>query len=111
MTDTLLALIQSTQNLYERFEREFILDVQIPIFEEEVHELIAATQAKDSTTQHIAEETCDVFVTAIGMALAAGVSVEELMTQAQAVIQKNDAKTHASHYVNEQGKIARRQSD
>ncbi len=107
MTDTLQDLIRSTQALYDRFEQAFHIDKQLPIFEEEVRELIEAAQLGEDT-QHIAEEAGDVFVTAIGLALAVGVSAEELMAQARAVIAKNDAKTHASHVVNEYGKIARR---
>lgn len=107
MSDTLQDLIRSTQALYERFGQTFHLAAQLPIFEEEVRELIEAATAGEDT-QHIAEEAGDVFVTAIGLALATGVSAEQLITQAQAVIAKNDAKTHATHHVNENGKIARR---
>lgn len=107
MSDTLQALIASTQALYERFGQEFHIEKQLPIFEEEVRELIEAAQAGEDT-QHIAEEAGDVFVTAIGLALAVGVAPEQLVAQARAVIAKNDAKTHASHFVNEDGKIARR---
>jgi NTP pyrophosphatase (non-canonical NTP hydrolase) len=109
-TDTLHALIQSTVDLYARFDRPFNRDRQLPIFEEEVRELIEA--ARDGTnTAHVAEEAGDVFVTAIGLALAAGATPEQLMQQAQAVIDKNNAKTHATHHVNAHGKIARRKPE
>lgn len=105
--DTLHDLIHSTVDLYERFGRTFNLAAQLPIFEEEVRELVeAATEGSD--THHIAEEAGDVFVTAIGLALAAGATPEQLIAQAQLVAQKNNAKTHDTHYVNEHGKIARR---
>lgn len=107
MSDTLAELIRSTVDLYERFGQQFKLDVQLPIFQEEVRELIEAAQ-EQSSTDHIAEEAGDVFVTAIGLALAAGANPEQLIRQSQAVIAKNDAKTHQSHYVNAQGKIARK---
>lgn len=106
-TDTLRDLIQSTVDLYQRFDRTFNLKAQLPIFQEEVNELITAAQA-GGNTQHIAEEAGDVFVTAIGLALAAGATPEQLIAQAQAVVQKNNAKTHQTHHVNEDGKIARR---
>ena len=105
--DTLAELIHSTMALYERFGRRFEIDAQFPIFQEEVNELLAAVREK-STTDHIAEEAGDVFVTAIGLALAAGATPEQLINQAQAVIAKNNAKTHETHKVNEHGKIARR---
>lgn len=107
MTDTLQELIRSTMDLYERFDREFNLAAQLPIFEEEVRELIEAAQAGENAG-HIAEEAGDVFVTAIGLALASGVRREQLIEQVQAVIRKNDAKTHTTHHVNAAGKIARR---
>ena len=107
MTDTLKELIRSTVDLYDRFGQKFNIAAQLPIFEEEVRELIEA--ANDGTdTSHTAEEAGDVFVTAIGLALAAGATPEQLIAQTQAVIAKNDAKTHETHHVNEHGKIARR---
>lgn len=106
MSDTLRDLIQSTINLHERFGVIPQFDVTLKVFQEEVHELIEAAQA-GTDLQHIAEEAADVFVTAIGMCLAAGVNGEAIINQTRAVIAKNDAKTHATHAINEHGKIAR----
>jgi NTP pyrophosphatase (non-canonical NTP hydrolase) len=107
MLDTLRDLIDSTINLHKRFGVTPQLEVTLRVFQEEVDELIeAAQQATDK--QHIAEEAADVFVTAIGMCLAAGVDGEEIIKRTRAVIEKNDAKTHLTHTINENGKIARR---
>ncbi|NDJ87146.1 MAG: hypothetical protein GYB66_14805 [Chloroflexi bacterium] len=107
MADTLRDLIQSTQALYERFGQTPQHSIVKRVFEEEVAELIEATE-EGLDHQHIAEEAADVFVTAIGMCLAAGLDTELLIRQAHAVIAKNNAKTHETHAINEYGKIARR---
>ena len=58
---------------------------------------------------HIAEESADVFVTAIGVCFASGIDVDRLVEQVYAVIAKNDAKTHETHVYHD-GKIRRRSS-
>jgi NTP pyrophosphatase (non-canonical NTP hydrolase) len=105
-SDSLRSLAQSTRAFYQRFDVEPVLADTIQNFQEEVRELIEAAQSK-SDTHHIAEETADVFVTAIGICFAVGVDVDQLIEQVYKVIAKNDAKTHATHtYAN--GKIRRR---
>lgn len=106
--DALRDLAQSTADFYARFGVQPQLGEAIPIFEEEVRELIEA--ARDgSDPAHTAEECADVFVTAIGILYASGISVERLVEQVYAVVAKNDAKNHATHvYVD--GKIRRRAS-
>ena len=104
--DSLRDLAQSTHEFYERFGVEPQLNDCIQNFQEEVRELIEAAQA-GTDKAHIAEETADVFVTAIGICFASGVEIERLVEQVYAVITKNDAKTHETHvYAN--GKIRRR---
>ena len=74
-------------------------------FQEEVRELIEA--ARDGSDKaHIAEESADVFVTAIGVCFAAGLDVDRLVEQVYTVIAKNDAKTHETHAYSD-GKIRR----
>lgn len=106
--DSLRDLAQSTRAFYERFGVQPQLENCIQNFEEEVRELIEASR-DGSNQDHIAEEAADVFVTAIGICYAAGVSVERLVEQVYAVIDKNDAKTHETH-VYHNGKIRRRSS-
>lgn len=103
--DSLRDLAQSTRAFYERFSVEPQLDDCIQNFQEEIRELIEAAQA-GTDKAHIAEETADVFVTAIGICFATRVEIEWLVEQVYAVIAKNDAKTHETHaYSN--GKIRR----
>jgi NTP pyrophosphatase (non-canonical NTP hydrolase) len=105
--DPLRDLIQSTLDLYQRFSVEPTLKLSARVFREEVDELLeAANNGQD--LDHVAEEAADVFVTAIGICLAAGVDVEQLIDRTQAVIEKNNSKTHETHHINEYGKIARR---
>jgi NTP pyrophosphatase (non-canonical NTP hydrolase) len=104
--DSLRDLAQSTEEFYQRFGVQPQLENCITNFQEEVHELIEA--ARDgSDPAHIAEESADVFVTAIGVCFASGIDVERMIEQVYRVIAKNDAKTHETH-VHKDGKIRRR---
>jgi phosphoribosyl-ATP pyrophosphohydrolase len=104
--DSLRDLAQSTQNFYERFGVVPELNGCIQNFREEVNELIEAAQTGENKV-HIAEEAADVFVTAIGVCFASGVSVDALIDQLYRVIAKNDAKNHETHVYSD-GKIRRR---
>lgn len=107
--DPLRDLIDSTLAFYQRFDVQPQLEAATLVFEEEVDEFIEA--AHDNTSRiHIAEEAADVIVTVIGLCEAAGVTGDELVEQIYAVIAKNDAKTHDTHEINTNGKIARRKS-
>ena len=105
--DTLKSLIESTEEFFARFDATPQLSTTLRVFQEEVGELIES--AKEGVDMnHIAEECADVFVTAIGICLAHGIDAEQILAQTQMVIEKNDAKTHETHAINEYGKIARR---
>jgi NTP pyrophosphatase (non-canonical NTP hydrolase) len=104
--DSLRELTRSTAEFYARFGVTPVLQDAVPIFEEEVRELIEAART-GTDKDHIAEEAGDVFVTAIGICLASGIEVDQLLAQVYAVVAKNDAKTHETHHYVE-GKIRRR---
>lgn len=104
--DSLRDLAVSTREFYERFDVQPQLADCIQNFQEEVRELIEAAQ-DGSSADHTAEESADVFVTAIGICFASGIPVERLVEQVYAVIAKNDAKTHQTHVYHD-GKIRRR---
>lgn len=106
--DSLRDLAQSTRDFYDRFGVEPQLENCIQNFQEEVRELIEAARA-GSDNDHIAEETADVLVTAIGICFSRGIDVEQIVQQVYRVIAKNDAKTHETHVYHE-GKIRRRSS-
>ena len=104
--DALRDLAQSTADFYARFGVHPQVNDAIKNFEEEVRELIEA--AREGTDgDHIAEESADVLVTAIGVCFASGLDVERIIEQVYAVVAKNDAKTHETH-VHLDGKIRRR---
>lgn len=104
--DPLRDLIASTLAFYARFDVTPQLEPATKVFQEEVNEFIEAAHADDVT--HTAEEAADVIVTVIGLCTAAGVSPDQIIDQMYAVIAKNDAKTHETHMINANGKIARR---
>ena len=106
--DALRDLAESTSDFYARFDVQPQVDDAIQNFGEEVQELIEAARAGDDL-DHIAEESADVFVTALGVCFASGIDVERIVQQIYAVIAKNDAKTHETHIVHT-GKIWRRSS-
>jgi hypothetical protein len=104
--DALRDLAQSTQAFYARFGVTPELQNCITNFNEEVFELVQAAMAGDNPA-HTAEEAADVFVTAIGVCLASGITVDQLVTAIYQVAAKNDAKTHDTHVFRD-GKIRRR---
>lgn len=108
LEDPLRRLAASTQALYERFGVTPSVAEAVPVFEEEVRELIEAVRQAESA-QRIGEEAADVMVTVLGICFAAGLNVENVAQQIQTVIAKNDAKTHDTHAVID-GKIRRRQA-
>ncbi len=106
--DALRDLAQSTADFYARFDVVPQREDAIMNFEEEVRELIEAARA-GTDLDHIAEESADVIVTALGVCFASGIDVDRIVQQVYAVIAKNDAKTHETHVVHT-GKIRRRSS-
>ncbi len=104
--DPLRQLAASTQAFYDRFGVIPMPEDAIPVFEEEVRELIEAVRQGDTAT-HIGEEAADVIVTVLGVCFAAGLTIDDLITQIDAVIRKNDAKTSETHAVID-GKIRRK---
>ena len=94
---------------HERFgitgaaSREELLS-RIPIQDEEVRELQAAILGESD--ERVASEAADVLFVAIGtvLSLAPALAAEAI----REVIEKNDAKTRATHHVNDAGKIVRR---
>lgn len=107
MNDTLRDLIQSTADFYARFDYRPPFEAVLRVFQEEVGELIEAVESGQDK-DHMAEEAADVFVTAIGLCLTAGVEPEAIIRQTRMVIDKNNAKTHDTHHIDANGKIARR---
>jgi hypothetical protein len=107
-SDALRDLALSTKAFYKRFGVQPELNSCVRNLREQVLKLISVAQAKKDTTQ-IAEETVDVFITAIGLCYAAGVDVDTLMNQVYDVIEKNDAKTQLTHVYTD-GRIHRRLS-
>jgi NTP pyrophosphatase (non-canonical NTP hydrolase) len=104
--DPLRGLAKSTQAFYERFNVIPDPEDVIKVFEEEVRELIEAVRLRHDAL-HIGEEAADVMVTVLGVCYAAGLNIEDLIVQIEAVIRKNDAKTQDTH-AQIDGKIRRK---
>lgn len=107
MSDALHHLWESSAEFYERFdcyppETHALLRVM----NEEYFELIEAAFSGDNHA--LADEAADLVVTIMGTLMSCGVGLAELERAMERIAAKNDAKTHETHYVNSNGKIARR---
>ena len=116
--EVLQELWDSTVTLHDRFypNHDIPFEARWRVFMEEVGEflLAASVATHDETIQsdeELAKECADVIVTAMGILMCFGLTYDHLSQAIQAVIEKNDSKTHKTHEVNAQGKIARVQSN
>lgn len=88
----------STRGLHDRFGITPEIDSQAALIREEAEEVIAA--ARDEGADELAAEIADCIVVLMGMGMARGIALDRLQDAMNAVIAKNDAKTHETHYVN-----------
>ena len=103
------ALVRSTDDLHERFGTRQTVYEALACFEEEIHEFKAEAITGNLLYAYpLTEEAVDVIVTLLGVLRAAGVDNGELASMMLAVTMKNDAKTHTTHAINSEGKIARK---
>ena len=107
-SDALRDLAISTRAFYKRFGVQPEITLCVRNLREQVVRLIEVAQSSKDTNQ-VAEETVDVFITAIGLCYAAGVDIDTLMNEVYDVIEKNDAKTQLTHIYTD-GRIRRRLS-
>lgn len=107
MNDLLHALWQSSEDFYERFGM-YPPDTraQLRVMTEECFEVVEA--ALTGTPEEVAKEGADLNVTLMGVLMSRGVEYDEYQAATVHVINKNDAKTDATHAVNSAGKIARK---
>lgn len=105
-TEPLTAVWQSTAALYERFGLKPNVQNTTEVFSEETAELLHAAMLESPV--NTALEAADVIVTALGICMARGVTLDEVVAAIRATVAKNDDKTHETHAVNEAGKIARK---
>ena len=102
-------LSESVQSFHERFgitgktTREELLS-RIPIQGEEVDELNYSIL--NESEERIANEAVDILYVAIGTVLRLDPRISKLALRE--VIDKNNAKTLGTHYINEFGKVSRR---
>lgn len=105
--DVLQALWDSTRALHKRFDVELDIEAQAALVREEMEEAIAA--ALDEPQHALAQEIADSIVVLLGLGMTRGVTLEAVRDGMQAVIRKNDCKTHQTHAVNPlTGKITRK---
>lgn len=102
------ALVRSTADLHLRFGTQQTLSEALLCFDEEVHEFEAEAVSASRMAYPLTEEAVDVIVTLLGVLRAADVDEGQLAAMMLNVAKKNDAKTHTTHAINSEGKIARK---
>lgn len=105
--ETLTDMWKSNEEFHQRFlGRPAKLTEALNAHWEEVKEFqVAATQ---TNLMDMALEAADELYTIIGVLRACGVTEEMFLFACQSVINKNNAKTHETHYINDKGKIQRK---
>lgn len=107
--DALTRLWQSSAGLYRRFSMPAPdTKAQLRVFAEEAYEFTEATLCPEGFGENVVEEGVDVIVTLMGVLMSRGVALYTLTQAMERVAQKNDSKTHETHHINSNGKIARR---
>lgn len=99
-------LADSTQALHERFNTRQNAKQAAERVHEEADEVVKAATQNDLEAAEL--EILDTIVTAIGLCRAVGTTIDRVMARADEVIEKNDSKTHETHELRFDGKIARR---
>jgi len=87
----------ATRSLHQRFDVVPSVDRQIPLVLEEMNEAVAAARLEGDAA--LAQEIADSIVVLMGLAMARGVTLDDLHTAMNTVISKNNAKTHLTHAV------------
>lgn len=134
----LVSLIQSTNDLHNRFGTAQTIEQSLLFLTEEYNEVLDAVSNSEPDIENLKEEIVDVIVTLVGVvksmfdaphntnvlkamypiskiigdvyliAKRNKITSEDLQTAIEKVINKNNAKTLETHYVNQEtGKITR----
>ena len=103
------ALVRSTDDLHERFGTRQTVYEALACFEEEIHEFKAEAVTGNLLYAYpLTEEAVDVIVTLLGVLRAADIDRGMLAAMLLTVAMKNDDKSHLTHEVRADGKIARK---
>ena len=99
-------IYNSTKHFYRRFGKEPSLTQVLPLIDEEAGEFKHALQHESQEAAAI--ELGDIMVVGIAGLQARGMSCREIEAAFERVAKKNNAKTWETHYIDSNGKIARR---
>lgn len=106
-------LYHSSHDLIDRFGLTPNLGSTLNKFAEEVSEfswegIYLSENFPEADRNALAAEAADVLVTVFNVVRAAGVSEHEFVRAIRNTWRKNDAKDWTTHYINDEGLIARR---
>lgn len=113
MSDIINRLWNSTDDLHRRFDK-YPPDANetLAVFDEESTEFTSVAweiwNEGEGSVGECAQEAADVVVTVLATLTALGITREQFADACAAVAAKNDAKTHDTHYIRADGKIARK---
>ena len=99
-------LIVSTEALHERFGTRQNAEQAAARVHEEADEVVSAMRQND--VEHAEAEIVDVWVTAFGLPRAIDSNALNVARRIDEVVAKNNAKTHDTHELRHDGKIARK---
>ncbi len=120
MTDALKRLWDSTADFQKRFrlDEQFNLPAQMRCVSEELAELNKEVYGwyftedgleAENFSINATEEAADVIVTVLGVLMGMHMSYADIEDALERIAAKNDAKTHDTHAINENGKVARKE--
>ncbi len=99
LTSAFDALWQSNVDLHDRFGVRRTIPKAVRLVSEEYREVVDEANAPDVNTQALAHEMADLLMTLFGLAIAAGLTRDDIESAFGIVIDKNNAKipgvTHA----------------
>lgn len=106
----LVRIVQSTLNLWRRFNVHPNLVSQTALFQEECREVMDELRQPQINPDALARELADLLVVSIGLLYASGGTVGDMLDAWQDVAAKNDRKTLTTHEVDEATRKIRRRS-
>lgn len=121
MNDALKTLWNSTAEFQKRFglDKQFSLPAQMRCVHEELAELSADAYGywysddgleAENFAIDATQEATDVIVTVLGVLMGMKMSYADIEDAIERIAAKNDAKTHDTHEINGNGKVARKQA-
>lgn len=100
---------QENIRLHDEFGVHRTVPKAVRLVTEEYHEVLQEANAPDINKVKLSLEIADLYMTLDGLAIAAGLSLDDMTDAMEIVNRKNRMKTKDTHYLDQNGKITRLQ--